>query len=363
MSGNAIENAGVAGLAGRTPEALAPASVARAEAPPVAAPAPASSPGAGSGDEVAPAPAVEVERAALESESARRTAQTAEDERVGASPLARRTPQLQAAEAAAPAIAKRDDAPATTSAPRAPLARAALPGLPGAVPQGLEANAPERAATPPEPSRVASAPPPPVADAVIPRDAQAPALELARPEPIVQREAEIPVVVPAANASSDVASAPSAAAPSTAPRPTPADALPVHVEWLAERGGGSARLELHPPHLGRVEIAVRVRGTDVEVAIAAAEPSAQVVVNGQRDTLAEALGSRDLRLSHFEVGSGGRDEAGADARGRGAESDGFRRNETGAGERSASGPTSSPASALARGSQRPVSSERVDLHV
>jgi flagellar hook-length control protein FliK len=94
--------------------------------------------------------------------------------------------------------------------------------------------------------------------------------------------------------------------------------VPVRVEWLARRGGGTARLELDPPQLGRVEMLVRLRGSEVEVVIAASEPLAQAAIHAQRTQLAESLAARDLRLGQLDVGqSGGGDAFGAQAQGSG----------------------------------------------
>ncbi|MDJ0847899.1 MAG: flagellar hook-length control protein FliK [Myxococcota bacterium] len=306
----------------------------------------------------------ETARAALEGQAASRVVRSDDGAAREPSPAPGRVPDPRAAQDAADAGG--DAAPRAPVARSAPVPDAALQGLPGATSPALTADRPERAAAPADAPRAADAArfteaPPPPADTAAQRPVQA--AELARPELILPREVEPPIVPPTPASSETAATAPSALA--SAPRPTPADALPVHVEWLAERGGGSARIDLHPPHLGRVEISVRVRGTDVEVAIAAPESAAQVVVNGQRDTLAEALGARELRLTHFEVGSGARDQAGADGQGRDPET-GFQRGDARpGGERSPFSPDPGPpgAARMQRASLRLRSSDRVDLHV
>ncbi|MDH3685676.1 MAG: flagellar hook-length control protein FliK [Myxococcales bacterium] len=91
--------------------------------------------------------------------------------------------------------------------------------------------------------------------------------------------------------------------PVAAPREvgTAREALPVHAEWLAARGGGSARLRLHPPELGEVELTVRVRGNDVQVSIHAEREAAGRAVLDGRELLVEALAARDLRVDQFAV--------------------------------------------------------------
>lgn len=100
-----------------------------------------------------------------------------------------------------------------------------------------------------------------------------------------------------------------ASATATTAPPVPVEAVPAHVEWLAARGGGSARLRLDPPHLGPIDVSVSVRGERVEVVFTAHEAATPQLVHGQREALGAALAARDLRLDHFEV----RGIAGADA--------------------------------------------------
>ena len=144
----------------------------------------------------------------------------------------------------------------------------------------------------------------------------------------------VPPPAPAAISGAALESAPAPVAPNagaeihaapargTASGPAPAEPVPsapvedvaVRVEWLAQRGGGVARLELDPPQLGRIEMIVRLRGSDVEVVIAASEPLAQAAVQSQRAQLAENLAARDLRLSQFDVShSGGEDASGSES--------------------------------------------------
>lgn len=94
-----------------------------------------------------------------------------------------------------------------------------------------------------------------------------------------------------------------------APPPVPVESVPTHVEWLAARGGGSARLRLDPPHLGPIDVSVTVRGERVEVVFTTHEAATPDLVHAQREALGASLAARDLRLDHFEV----RGAAGADA--------------------------------------------------
>jgi len=77
----------------------------------------------------------------------------------------------------------------------------------------------------------------------------------------------------------------------------------MHLEWLAARGGGTARLRLHPPELGEVELSVRVRGSAVQVSIHTEEAEAGRAALDGRELLIKALASHDLRIEHLVVRS------------------------------------------------------------
>ncbi|MFQ5418361.1 MAG: flagellar hook-length control protein FliK [Myxococcota bacterium] len=154
------------------------------------------------------------------------------------------------------------------------------------------------------------------------RAGAAPNLTGSAPEPLVAVSApggEGAAVVAPASESANASVARRGSAPAV-----PVEEVPVRVEWLAHRGGGTARLELDPPQLGRVELTVRMRGAEVEVVITTSEPLAHAAVQSQRAQLAENLAARDLRLSQFEVNdSGAEGQLGSHAGGsHGWESDG-----------------------------------------
>ncbi|MDP6978846.1 MAG: flagellar hook-length control protein FliK [Myxococcota bacterium] len=90
-------------------------------------------------------------------------------------------------------------------------------------------------------------------------------------------------------------------APGSTPRSLPAEAIPQHIEWLAARGGGSAQIQLYPPELGKLAIQVTVRGDDVKVVMNVREAAAQTVVAEYKDSLENALASKELKLDQFEV--------------------------------------------------------------
>lgn len=108
----------------------------------------------------------------------------------------------------------------------------------------------------------------------------------------------------AAGEGARIESAPSVGppAPTSGPAPAPAaDAIAVQTEWLATRGGGQARLLLHPPELGELAVRVTLRGDAVEVVMVAQEGAARAIAMEQSDRLAEAFASRELRMEQFEV--------------------------------------------------------------
>ncbi len=145
----------------------------------------------------------------------------------------------------------------------------------------------------PDAFQVASAPetasvqnaPQAAAAIVAPGDAAAPLAQAALPQPALEAAAALEEPV----------------APGSTPRPLPAEAIPQHIEWLAARGGGSAQIQLYPPELGKLAIQVTVRGDDVQVVMNVREAAAQTVVAEYRDSLENALASKDLKLDQFEV--------------------------------------------------------------
>ncbi|MCA9503177.1 MAG: flagellar hook-length control protein FliK [Spirochaetaceae bacterium] len=101
------------------------------------------------------------------------------------------------------------------------------------------------------------------------------------------------------------------------PQPAAAsEAIAVQTEWLATRGGGTARLVLHPPDLGELAIRVTLRGGAVDVVMVAQEATAQHLAEDQSERLAQAFSSRDLRLEGFEVRRGQPEELDLSAGGR-----------------------------------------------
>ena len=95
---------------------------------------------------------------------------------------------------------------------------------------------------------------------------------------------------------------------------TPASqpAVPPQVEQVARtvidqitRGGGEARVHLHPAELGEVLIRVRTDGDRVQVDVHAARMDAQQLLRDHTQDLSNLLGNRGLNLSDVNIGFGG----------------------------------------------------------
>lgn len=82
------------------------------------------------------------------------------------------------------------------------------------------------------------------------------------------------------------------------------EAIAVQADWLATRGGGTARLVLNPPELGEIAIRVTVRQQSVEIVMVAQTALAHSMAEDQGDRLSQAFAHRDLRLDQFEVRRG-----------------------------------------------------------
>lgn len=115
----------------------------------------------------------------------------------------------------------------------------------------------------------------------------------------VRAEGLVPSAVLRAPDASAAAGEGGRALPAAAP-----DSIAIQTEWLATRGGGTARLVLHPPELGEIAIRVTVRQQSVDVVMVAHTALAQQAADDQSERLSQAFASRDLRLEHFEVRRG-----------------------------------------------------------
>jgi hypothetical protein len=226
--------------------------------------------------------------------------------------LATRAPAAgDAVKAATPA----PPAPASVAPPQEAVSPALLPAAPR-TPQMMQADGAERTIAP-------SVRAPDVAELAVRAPAPPNLTAAALPDPLPARapregrasDGASPLLPISASPTAPLAADP---APLEAPAraPTEESARPVlaNAVWLADQGGGRARLALSPPELGHVEIEVRVRGRRVEVHVRTEQTAAQQVVSEARDRLADALATRDLRMEEFSVNGGGAGAAGGDPR-------------------------------------------------
>lgn len=89
--------------------------------------------------------------------------------------------------------------------------------------------------------------------------------------------------------------------PASPPPPSPASAVAQQVEWLAQQGGGTARLRLSPASLGEIEVEVRLEEGRVNVVVRTREHAAQLALGSERSAVAQLFAARDLRVADFLV--------------------------------------------------------------
>ena len=123
--------------------------------------------------------------------------------------------------------------------------------------------------------------------------------------------------------------------------PTPGTAVVQQVEWLAEQGGGTARMRLSPASLGEIEVEVKLQQGRVLVLVRAREHAGQQALLAERSAVMQLFGARDLKVSDFVVTplDGGSAAGNADANAGGATTQGHEQR-SGAGDRT---PVGTPA--------------------
>jgi flagellar hook-length control protein FliK len=95
------------------------------------------------------------------------------------------------------------------------------------------------------------------------------------------------------------------AAPTAPPRrETPMAQVESTVKWLIKNKDQSAELQLHPEALGRVQIKLKVEGTEVHAKLWASEASAVPVLQEHRAFLEAALKAQGLTLGSFDLQHG-----------------------------------------------------------
>ena len=140
------------------------------------------------------------------------------------------------------------------------------------------------------------------------------AASTSRADEVVAVENGVPITAPVVSSESTAGTTAATAPTATAPQPAVAsDAIAVQTEWLATRGGGSARLRLSPAELGEIEIRVSLRGGVVDVVMVAQEAVTQAIAEEQAERLSQAFSNRDLRMDSFDVRRGDPEAALGDA--------------------------------------------------
>jgi flagellar hook-length control protein FliK len=88
-------------------------------------------------------------------------------------------------------------------------------------------------------------------------------------------------------------------------RPGFADALGQRIAWFARSDGGNARLELDPPHLGPLEVSVRVDKGEASVVFVASQASVRDAVSQAIPELRTLFAQSGLSLGDVNVSAGG----------------------------------------------------------
>ena len=88
-------------------------------------------------------------------------------------------------------------------------------------------------------------------------------------------------------------------------RPGFADALGQRIAWFARNDGGNARLELDPPHLGPLEVSVRVDKGEASVVFVASQASVRDAVSQAIPELRTLFAQSGLSLGDVNVSAGG----------------------------------------------------------
>ena len=98
----------------------------------------------------------------------------------------------------------------------------------------------------------------------------------------------------------------------TAPRQeNPMTQVDSTIKWLIKNKEQSAELQLHPEHLGRVQVKLTVEGTEVHAKLWASEAAALPVLQEHRAFLEDSLKGQGLHLGSFDLQHGQQGEQAA----------------------------------------------------
>jgi flagellar hook-length control protein FliK len=87
-------------------------------------------------------------------------------------------------------------------------------------------------------------------------------------------------------------------------RETPMSQVDSTIKWLIKNKDQSAELQLHPESLGRVQIKLKVEGTEVHAKLWASEASAMPILQEHRAFLEASLKAQGLTLGSFDLQHG-----------------------------------------------------------
>lgn len=101
---------------------------------------------------------------------------------------------------------------------------------------------------------------------------------------------------------------PAAGAPPAQAPPSPMPQIEGSIRWMVRHREQEAELQLHPEHLGRINISLKVEGTEVHARIWASESTTLEVLQEHRSFLQHSLQQQGLNLGSFDLQSGYRGE-------------------------------------------------------
>jgi flagellar hook-length control protein FliK len=96
--------------------------------------------------------------------------------------------------------------------------------------------------------------------------------------------------------------------PAQANNPSLASQVEGSIKWLLKNQDQGAELQLHPESLGRVQISLKVEGTQVHARVWASDPAALPVLQDHRASLEASLKEQGLSLGSFNLQQGRQNE-------------------------------------------------------
>ena len=85
------------------------------------------------------------------------------------------------------------------------------------------------------------------------------------------------------------------------------------VAWMSREGVHQARLQLDPPHLGRVDVWLDLEGGDAKLHLGAQQSQVREALEAVLPRLRDALAQQGMDLTDASVSDSGQDQPSADA--------------------------------------------------